>query len=243
MLESHIAGFMPVDAENIFRSSLASARFFSSLREAMNFRGLEVDFFVFSSAMTALYLLILERTMHHMSVESTGSEKPSRIVLVNEADEVIGTRIRGEADPQDIYRVSCLWITNSKGEILIAQRSHSKDKDPGKWSTAVSGTVDEGEEYDDNMVKEAKEELGIVVTANNLRKGPKTLLHGKNRFFCQWYFLTSDVTDFVLQKEEVEAVRWISKEELSEEIAKHPEKFARTAPEWLPLVLEKAWYT
>ena len=167
-------------------------------------------------------------------------ENPRRMVLVNENDEIIGYRARAEKQPEDIYRVSCLWITNSKGEILIAQRSHLKNTDPGKWSTAVSGTVDEGEGYDDNIVKEVKEELGISVALHELQKGHKTLLQGTNQFFCQWYSLTTDVTDFVLQKEEVEAVRWISKEELAREFAEHPERFARTASEWLPRIMGKA---
>jgi len=173
-------------------------------------------------------------------VEETAAptERPKRgIALVNERDEIVGYRNRGETMPEDIYRVSSVWITNSKGEILLAQRSHSKDKDAGKWSAAVSGTIEEGEEYDDNIVKEAQEELGLTISIGELRKGPKMFLRGKNRFFCQWYFLTADISDFILQKEEVEAVRWMSKEELSREFAGHPEQFARTAREWLPQIL------
>lgn len=173
-----------------------------------------------------------------MGTESTEAAKRRKIVCVNENDEVIGLRVRGEALPDDIYRVSSLWITNPKGEILIAQRSFTKDKDPGKWSGAVAGTVDEGEEYDDNIVKEANEELGLTISIGELRKGPKMFLKGKNRFFCQWYFLTTDVSEFKLQEEEVAAYRWISREDLAKEFAEHPENFARTAHEWLPQLLQ-----
>src|SRR3989344_4999835 len=84
-------------------------------------------------------------------------------VIVNDNDEVIGSKNREKIDPQkDIYRVSALWLTNSMGEILLAQRHRNKPKDPGKWGPAVAGTVQKGESYYDNIVKETKEELGLA---------------------------------------------------------------------------------
>ena len=55
---------------------------------------------------------------------------------------VIGQKQRELLEPPDIFRSSSLWITNSKGEVLIAQRSHSKKLDPGKWGEAVGGVVE-----------------------------------------------------------------------------------------------------
>ena len=74
-------------------------------------------------------------------------EKP-KIILVNENDEIIGYKERGTLDKEDIYRVSALWIQNSKGEILLAQRSFNKNNNPRKWGPAVAGTNDEGESYE-----------------------------------------------------------------------------------------------
>ncbi len=46
-----------------------------------------------------------------------------QIIVVDENDNVIGSKSRDEIDySKDIYRVSCLWVTNPKGEVLLAQR-------------------------------------------------------------------------------------------------------------------------
>ena len=81
------------------------------------------------------------------------------ITIVNLDDEIIGYKPRSEITSQDVYRVSALWIENSKGEILLAQRGFMKRNNPGKWGPAVAGTIDKGESYEENMYKEAEEEL------------------------------------------------------------------------------------
>ena len=53
------------------------------------------------------------------------------IPLVNEQDEIIGYKERAEIKTEDIYRVSALRITNSQGEILVAQRAFTKKNNPG----------------------------------------------------------------------------------------------------------------
>ena len=77
------------------------------------------------------------------------------IVVVDERDEVTGTKDYESVTSNDIYRVSALWIVNLRGEVLLAQRSFNKTKDPGTWGPAVAGTVEKGEDYDTNIVKEA----------------------------------------------------------------------------------------
>jgi len=93
-----------------------------------------------------------------------------KIVIVDENDNKIGHKEYGETNPDDIYRVSALWLTNQKGEVLIARRAYNKKLDPGKWGTAASGTVDEGETYYENIVKETEEEIGL--TGVEFKKGP-----------------------------------------------------------------------
>ena len=54
----------------------------------------------------------------------------AKIIIVNGEDKIIGYKKRGTLDLSDIYRVSALWIQNSKGEILLAQRSFDKKTIP-----------------------------------------------------------------------------------------------------------------
>lgn len=134
--------------------------------------------------------------------------------IVNKNDEVIGHKHRHDITSEDIYRVSALWIENSKWEILISLRGFMKKNNPGKWSAAVAGTIDKGETYDENIYKEAEEELWI--TWYIFTKGEKILHKSERNYFCQWYYLRADldIQDFVLEYPEVESTRWFHPDEI-----------------------------
>jgi len=150
-----------------------------------------------------------------------------RIVVVNENDKIIGHKERGTLIPSDIYRVSALWVKNSQGDILLAQRKFTKSHDPGKWGPAVAGTVDEGETYEQNIIKEAEEEIGLKDIKPIL--GPKVRMTGEYNYFDQWYTLTIDkpAGDFTIQEEEVEQVKWFTRAELEKELREHPENYLK----------------
>jgi isopentenyldiphosphate isomerase len=114
----------------------------------------------------------------------------SRIIIVNDQDQIIGYKERGTIAQEDIYRVSALWVTNSHGDILLAQRAFTKSHDPGKWGPAVAGTLDEGETYERNIIKETEEEIGLKNIVPIL--GPKVRERGKHNYFDQWYTLITD---------------------------------------------------
>src|SRR3989344_8863957 len=95
-----------------------------------------------------------------------------KIVIVDENDKVVCEKDKEMVRGADIYRVSALWITNSRDEILLARRALTKSHHPRKWGPAVAGTVDEGETYEENIIKEAEEELGLKNIKPEL--GPKT---------------------------------------------------------------------
>lgn len=154
----------------------------------------------------------------------------SRITIVNDQDEIIGYKERGTIELEDIYRVSALWITTSKGNILLAQRQLGKRHHPGMWGPAVAGTVDEGETYDDNIIKEAAEEIGLqnIKPQKSIRQRI-TLATGDHNHFTQWYTLIVDkpADDFVTQEEEVAQVKWFTRAELEKELQDRPEKYLK----------------
>lgn len=43
-------------------------------------------------------------------------------IIVDKDDNVVGAKERNEIVQSDIYRVSCLWLRNLKGDVLLAQR-------------------------------------------------------------------------------------------------------------------------
>jgi len=155
-----------------------------------------------------------------------------KIQIVNKHDEPIGVKERGEINyTTDIYRITALWLTNSKGQALLAKRSANKDKDPGKWGPAVAGTVDEGETYDVNIYKEAEEEIGL--TGASFTKGPKMFVDSPRSYFCQWYFVTvdRDSDSFVIQQEEVDELTWVDVDTLKQQIISNPDKYVPAMPQ------------
>lgn len=155
------------------------------------------------------------------------ADKPSsKVVIVDENDNIIAYKNREAVRQEDIYRVSALWITNSRGEILLARRHRTKSHHPRKWGPAVAGTVEQGESYQDNIIKEAEEELGLQQV--RLATGPKVKLDDETyHIFIQWYTLKIDkeIDQFTIQEDEVEEIKWFTAEELQTQLRKHPEEF------------------
>ncbi len=129
------------------------------------------------------------------------------IIIVDEYDNVVSYKKRKDLQAEDIYRVSALWLTNSKGEILLAQRAYDKKHHPGKWGPSVAGTIESGETYDDNIIKEAEEEIGLKGV--DFKKGPKELNKKDYSHYTQWYLAVVDrnIEDFIVQPGEVVKVR------------------------------------
>jgi isopentenyldiphosphate isomerase len=162
-----------------------------------------------------------------------------RIVIVDDQNKVIGAKPRDEVDyDQDIYRSTGIWITNSDGQILIAQRKLTKEKDPGKWGPAAAGTVDEGETYESNARKELSEEIGLRDV--ELTVGPQHFVTVPRRQFVQWFVGQADVTldQLTLQPEEVEAAQWIEPAQLVADVQSNPDKYVGS----MAIALEQLGY-
>ena len=160
-------------------------------------------------------------------LRSTRRSYMDRIIIVDKNDKPIGLKGYKELVYEDIYRVSALWLTDkSTSDCLITQRKWSKHHDPGKWMAAASGTLDEGETYEQNMIKEIEEEIGL--TKLNLTEGPKEFVDdGKHKYFVQWFSaqVDKDEVDIRIQEEEVETYSWIKQDELVRDVAKNPDKY------------------
>lgn len=150
-----------------------------------------------------------------------------KIPIVDENDNVIEYRQRDKIEANSIYRVSSLWVTDTDGNILLARRALTKQHDPGKWGPAVAGTVEEGETYEENITKEAEEELGL----KNIRPiaGIKKLRKTKWNYFVQEFLLTLPLgyNHFKILEDEVAEVKWFSKEELKRELEQNPDDFLK----------------
>lgn len=148
-----------------------------------------------------------------------------RIILVNENDEPIGSKLRSEIESTDVGRASGLWVTDLEGNILLVRRALTVKFHPGLLSYAVTGAVGENETYLAAITREMEEELGIRGFTPTI--SIKYLASGFGR---RWYMQIFTLTiphnyNFTPDPNEVAELRWFSKEELIEEQTKNPEQF------------------
>ncbi len=116
------------------------------------------------------------------------------------------------------------WIMNDKGEILLEQRASSKKVDPNKWAR-IGGHVDAGETPLHAIQREILEEIGVKISIENFEvleidKADQydSKKNRYNRYFSHSYFVLVKykIEEYKLQKEEVNAVKYITIEEMIE---------------------------
>ena len=96
--------------------------------------------------------------------------------------------------------------------------------------------------YFNNAVKEAVEEIGLMLNPKRLEKGPRIKVERPGRsYFCQWFTYVTDMpTDVMeLNKEEVAQVRWLAREVVKQMIEKEPKLLVESAPQWMGELLKK----
>ncbi len=155
------------------------------------------------------------------------------IPVVDKNDNLLCYKPRGALEPGDIGRITSLWVMNSSGCVLLAQRSYTKRHDPGLWSGAVAGTVEKGETYESNIIKEAAEEIGFY----NLKPDivTKFLYHGNKPFICTIFKVVIDqpIYFFQRQEKEIEQLIWMPYSDLITDLKNFPEKYIPSLPNFL----------
>ena len=129
----------------------------------------------------------------------------------------------------DLHKTVHIWIlrNNNKGtfDLLLQKRSKNKDSFPSCYDISSAGHVLAGDDYKESAIRELFEELGIKAKDNELKfigfhKGKvETEFYGKkfkNHELSAVYLFMEKVkiNKLILQKEEVESVKWIEINEL-----------------------------
>jgi 8-oxo-dGTP pyrophosphatase MutT (NUDIX family) len=112
------------------------------------------------------------------------------------------THKRGEPmQSGDYHLVVRAWIINSKGEFLITRRALDKVPWSGMWEIP-SGSALAGEESLDAVIREAKEESGILLLPENAELF-STYRRDWGCFYDNWLFRQEfDLAGVVLQEGE-----------------------------------------
>ena len=121
---------------------------------------------------------------------------------------------RGSKMPKDRYRlVVRVIVFNSEGRMLIQQRASDRNSYPNMWDFSVGGSVEAGETSSQGAERELLEELGLKFNVSDIM--PSFSINFEQGF-DDFYIINYDIKaeDVVLQKEEVQAVKWATKEDI-----------------------------
>lgn len=149
--------------------------------------------------------------------------------VVDENDRFVRKATRKEVMEKALmHRDARVIIGNINGQLLIQKRSMDKDTYPSHWNIGIVETVKSGESYEGAAMRGLMEEVGITGISNIqlmhslLFKikytSPKTNEHVKV------YKILYD-GEIIMQKEEIEDIKFLTKEELInliEEVPFHP---------------------
>ena len=128
--------------------------------------------------------------------------------------------LKSEAHKQGLYHNTIhVWLYTKARHILLQQRSHKKTIHPLLWDVSAAGHIDAGESFINAAIREVKEEIGLSLSPEDLKKIGIKLHetsyangHIQDNEFHHVYIaeLKKDINDLNPQEDEVEALKLVS---------------------------------
>lgn len=153
------------------------------------------------------------------------------VVLVNEKNEPVGTipKLEAHGPNTPLHRGFSVFLFNSRGELLLQQRSRTKKTWPLVWSNSVCGHPRPDESSVDATRRRLKYELGIeqvevfeILPDYRYRAEKDGIVENE---LCPVLVAFSNQSP-TPRPGEVEAIRWIPWQNFVEEIKSHPENYS-----------------
>lgn len=162
-----------------------------------------------------------------------------KVVLVDENDKQLDLMGKTEAHEKGLlHRAISIMIFNDKDEILLQQRAFVKYHWKGIWSNAVCTHPRNGESYQKAAERRLFEELGFntplkevfhfIYKAKDEESG--LIEHELDHVFVGTYN-----GEIPFNPDEVNAVKWITKEDLLKDIENNPDKYSF----WFKVILKE----
>lgn len=148
--------------------------------------------------------------------------------VVDDADRVVECLTRGEIHQRALmHRSVHLLVFDGRGRVFLQKRSQLKDNNPGLWDSSVSGHVDSGEDYDTCVIREAAEEIGLVLcqVPERLFKLDACVDTG---WEFTWIFRCSSEGPFSLDPAEIETGDWFTTDDVDAWVQRRPAELANS---------------
>ncbi|MBO6047511.1 MAG: NUDIX domain-containing protein [Erysipelotrichaceae bacterium] len=170
-------------------------------------------------------------------VEATLNGKPMELFdILNEDGSKTGiirerTVAHRDGSLHGTVHVWCMRQNNDGVELLLQKRAEDKDSYPGCYDISSAGHIMAGDSDDITALREVQEELGLMITPDDLvrlgtiRTSSSNIFHHKpfnNNQLSTVYLCTKAFNDedLNLQKEELESVKWMDLHQLMEAVKK-----------------------
>ncbi|MBU2639049.1 MAG: NUDIX domain-containing protein [Nanoarchaeota archaeon] len=145
------------------------------------------------------------------------AHNPSEILaVVDNNDNIINKAPREEVHARGMWhREICCFIINLKKQLLLQRR-----KDNHLWDGSCAGHFPFSQTYEEAVIRETEEELGIHVEPNDLKELAKEKLavcSKINNRFAKVFVVQKDIPleIYKIDKAEVEEVKYFSKAEIN----------------------------
>jgi isopentenyl-diphosphate delta-isomerase len=166
------------------------------------------------------------------------SQTEEQVVLVDEQGNELGLMGKTEAHEKGIlHKAISVIIFNPKGEMLIQQRAFTKYHWAGIWSNTCCSHPRADESFADAAQRRLKEELGINTPLKKefyfIYKA-KDEKSGLTEHEYDWVFTGTFDEPFEFNPHEINAIKWVSKDELDKDMKENPDKYSF----WFPIILK-----
>ncbi len=160
------------------------------------------------------------------------------VVLVNENDTQIGImeKMAAHMVPR-LHRAFSIFIFNSKGELLLQQRSFSKYHSPGLWTNTCCSHPHNGESLEQATARRLQEEMGMTCDMHEvftfIYKASVGLGLIEHEFDHVWFGQSDDLP--VINPGEVASFKYMNLDTIAEDMKTHPESYT----EWFKISFEE----
>ena len=162
------------------------------------------------------------------------------VVLVDENDKELGLMPKLEAHEKAVlHRAFSVFIFNKKGELMLQQRAAHKYHSPLLWTNTCCSHQRDGESNIEAGRRRLQEEMGFTTDLKEvfsfIYKAPfdNGLTEHELDHVMIGYFDEKPN----LNKEEVEAYKWMTLEEVKSDIDQQPEMYT----EWFKIIFKESY--
>lgn len=151
------------------------------------------------------------------------------VILVDQNDNPIGLeeKVKCHLPKGKLHRAFTALLFDNNGRLVLTKRSPSKMLWPGDWDGTVASHPRENETYVSSAERRMPEEIGISCKFDYLFKFeyhvPYKNVGSENEICGTLLGVIEDSTKFNLVEDEISEAKWVSPDDLMEDLKKSPQ--------------------